>query len=176
MDHTNISHPFSWNSLLGYSVILFLLINFCYVTMGLLAPIAFRLYGSQLTEKFGLVYSPRADKIAFGESNVNNIRNSKAVSTIKLSVYDVISGLYVAVAVLHFFIVWYGLRMGFSWSLWALTFADLAIPAYQYLAARNFSVNITPLHLSDFFPYVMVPALILPVAFILGWLGLKYYY
>ena len=173
MDQSNITHSFSWNSLLGYSVILFLLINFCYLTMGLLAPIAFRLYGTRLTEKFGLIYSPRSDKKAFGEADVNRIRSSPVVKATKISVYDVIAGLYLAVAILHFCIVWYGLRLGFSWSLWALAMADLAIPVYQYLAARNFSVNITPLNLSDFFPYVLVPALILPVALILGWLGLR---
>ena len=173
MEQVNVTAPFNWNSFLGYSVILFLLINLCYIVMGLLAPVAFRIYGTQLTEKFGLIYSPRTDAIAFGESEVGRIKSLPVVKVTKVSVYDVISGLYLAVAVLHLCIVWYGLRMGLSWSLWALTFADLAIFGYQLMAARNFSFNITPLNLSDMFPYVLIPGLILPVATILGWIGLR---
>jgi hypothetical protein len=77
-----------------------------------------------------------------------------------------------AVAILHFWLVWFGLRNGQPWSLWALTSANLVIIIFFLLAARDFSVRLAPLQLSDLAPYALLPAIILPFAAVLGWIGL----
>lgn len=172
MEQTGATIEFRWMTLLGFSVMLFLLINFMYAVVGMLTPIAFRLYGTELTQKFGLIVSPRADKAVFGDAIESVIKQPSAMVT-KVSVYDMISGLYIAIAILHFCLVWFGLRNGLAWSLWALTFSDIAVVAGYLLATYHFSNNLTPLRFGDLAPYATLPALILPFATLLGWLGLR---
>ena len=143
-----------------------------YLIVGVLTPIFFRLYGFELTEKFGLIFSPRTDVQAFGNS-IERIKKDHVVMMTKISVYDMISGLYLAVAILHFCIVWFGLRQGNAWSLWSLTLSNVAIILFFLIAARNFSANVTPLRFSDLAPYALLPAFILPFAVFLGWIGLR---
>ena len=171
--NTSSLAAFRWASPLGVSVALFLLINAAYLVMGLLAPIAFRLFGPELSDKFGLVFSPRTDTAVFGRSAAEIAREQPAAQVIKVSVYDMLSGLYLAVAILHFPIVWLGLRQGQAWSLWTLTAADLAIVLLFALAVHHYSAHLVQLRITDLFPYVLVPAFILPFAAVLGWIGLR---
>ena len=169
---SNPSFHFHWNSPLGYSVMLFLLVNLMYLIIGVLTPIAFRLYGTQLTHRFGLVFSPRSDVAAFGKSSADLIHDQPAAQYTKVTIYYMLSGLYLAVAILHFCLVWFGLRSGQPWALWALTFANLSIVLLFFFGVRYFSTHVTPLSLGDLYPYVLLPAVVFPIASVLGWIGI----
>ena len=57
---TSIFH-FSWNSTLGYSVILFLLMNLIYFLSGFLMPLFYRFFEHKTTKMFGFIFSSRSD-------------------------------------------------------------------------------------------------------------------
>jgi len=151
-----------------------MIINLVYLIFGLLTPFAFHYFGHWLNEKFGLVFSPASDVVAFGKPSGDIAKDNPSALVIKTTVYDMFSGLYLAVAVLHFCLVWFGLMRGQDWSIWALTFSDLAIIAFFLLAARNFSVHLAPLGWRDLMPFTMVPGIILPFATVLGFIGIYY--
>ena len=90
----------------------------------------------------------------------------------KVTAYDMMFGLCLGVAILHFCLIWFGLRNGQTWSLWALTFANLAIIFSFLVAVRDFSVSLAPLRLSDLPPYATIPGFILPFPTVFGWIGL----
>jgi len=163
---------FQWNSALGYSVSLFLLINFIYLLLGILTPILYPGNSMKFTEMFGLVFSPRSDKAAFGKTTLEIVGQNSAIMSTKIAIYQMYFGLYCAIAILHFFIVWFGLKCGHSWALWALTASNFAVIFFFILGARYFSQQLTPLYFKDLPPYATIPGLLLPIATVLGWLGL----
>ena len=167
------SIDFRWLSPLGISVILFLIISAVYLLCGFLTSIGFRLYGSQLTNQFGLIFSARSDAASFGRTPHEIILDNPSILAAKVSIMDMIFGLYAAVGILHACLVWFGLRNGQAWSLWALAASDFVIIFFFLLAAKNFSATLAPLRFSDLAPYALVPGAILPFATVLGWVGLR---
>ena len=173
MDHHQPPFDFAWNSTLGYSVMLFLLITFLYLVLGVVTPLTANKYCARWTELFGLVFSPRSDKAAFGKSAKEIVDQDPSVMVTKISIYQLHFGMYLAVAILHFCLVWFGLRHGHAWALWALAASDVAIVFFFLMAVRTFSTQLTQLHFGDLPPFIYVPGMILPFAVILGWLGLR---
>src|SRR5574341_331754 len=153
---------FRWLSPLGVSVILFLLITFMYVLMGIVSPILHHMIGLRFVEWFGLVWGKGADTQAYGRPPEVIAREHPEILATRVLAYDMLGGLYLCAAILHFCAVWFGLREGRAWALWALTLADLAIVAYYLIAGRLFSAAVTPVTLGDMHPYALFPALILP--------------
>lgn len=163
---------FSWNSPIGVSVIIFLLMNFIYLLVGIFPPILFRFFGNLLSVKLGLVFSPASDVAAFGKNATELMKENPSALVIKTTFYDVITGLYLAHAILHFCLIWFCLMRGQTWSFWALTFSDLAVIGFYLLAARNFSTHLAPLKFGDLMPFATVPGILLPFAVIFGYIGL----
>src|SRR5262245_40456172 len=160
---------FRWASSLGVSVILFLIISFLYLMIGALTPIAYRRYGSELVSAFGLGFSRTSDRAAFGQPPTELVRQHPELMAMRVVVFDMFSGLYLALFVLHTAVTWFGLRRGFMWSLWTLLIADVALPLYYFVALMYFSRRLAPLTFADVPPYFYVPLLILPFAAAFGW-------
>lgn len=163
---------FSWNSPIGVSVIIFLLMNFIYLLVGIFPPILFRFFGNLLSVKLGLVFSPASDVAAFGKNAIELMKENPSALVIKTTFYDVITGLYLAHAILHFCLIWFCLIRGQTWSFWALTFSDLAVIGFYLLAARNLSTHLAPLKFGNLMPFATVPGILLPFAVIFGYIGL----
>ncbi|MBS3913395.1 MAG: hypothetical protein KG003_02760 [Bacteroidetes bacterium] len=163
---------FIWNSYLGFSTIIFLTMNFIYFLMGTIPPLIFRKMGKFLSLKFGFVFSPRTDEIAFGEATENVLQSNPKALIIKTSVYDMISGLYLAFSMVHFCLIYFCLTHGEKWAFWAISFSNSVIFIYYLMAAKNYSVKIAKLKFADLMPFATIPGILLPVAIILGYLGL----
>jgi uncharacterized membrane protein YccF (DUF307 family) len=163
---------FRWAAPLGLSVGMFLLISLAYFVIGLATPAAFRAHGERFALQFGLVLSARADAVVFGRPPAEIVRSPGARAT-QNAVWTMIAGLYLAVAVLHAATAWFGLRTGHGWALAALVLADVAVFGWYLLAARTFAGTATHVDIADLAPYVLLPAMMLPFAAVLGWLGLR---
>ena len=157
---------------LSVSVGLFLLISLCYLIFGVLTPIFDRRFGVGLVERFGFVFSPRSDEVAFGKTTIEVIREQPVAVAIYTVVYYMLAGFYMAVFILHTTLIWFGLRQGQPWALWSLIIADLTIPIYFFLAVQYFSKNVAPLTLGDLPPYILLPLAILPFAAGFGLFGI----
>lgn len=174
MSFTHTDFNFQWGTPLGFSVALFLFMNLIYFLVGIFPPILFRSIGKWLSIKLGLAFSPRSDVIAFGKNAEEVMKENPSALIIKTTVYDMITGLYLAYAVLHLCLVMFGLMHGERWALWVLTFSDLAIIFFYLVAARNFSRHLAPLKFSDLMPFATVPGIVLPLASALGFFGLYF--
>jgi len=166
---------FRWLSPFGISAMLFLGFSVICLIFGILGPVLVRRYGpgspsASLMDWF--VFSVRADTAYFGKSPTELAKATPALAELHVTMLNVFGGFLICLAILQFCLVWFGLREGHTWALWALSLADIAVVIHFWALvvlpfARSF-----PLGLSDLPPYALYLTVAVPIAAVLGWVGL----
>ena len=167
----NTSQPldFRWISPLGISLILFLLFGLMNVLVGVLVPVFVK--PDRLTSNI-LFTSTRPDTALFGASPEVLIAQDRPLGLLRLLLLDWMGGLMVGFGVLQLALAWFGLRAGQSWALWTLTVADLSmVPFWGLILAQYSRVGAMPV-LGEL-PPVVTYLLVIPIAALLGWIGLR---
>ena len=163
------SVEFRWFSLLGASVILFLLYGLVYLLIGALTPIML----NSETGRQMLIISPRTDSIVFGRSPSELLRDDPALFQLRTILLIIIGGLLFTAGCFHIALTWFGLRQGHLWALATLAFGGLAVLPFWFLALQPYFRQGVNLSLADMPPFMWVPAVLLLPAIVLGWLGLR---
>jgi len=172
-----INFEFRWLSLLGASVALFLILGALTVVAGLLAVLLY--FPSGRTARFAaqgrpsIVLLERGDSDYFGAPLAEVYRRSPdAAEIIDLHIL-VKSGQWLAFGISEIVVAWFGLRLGQRWALWTLAGTNAAavfgwgLVVVRYLQ-RGAHVDL------DLPPVVFVwPLFVVPVATVLGWIGLR---
>ena len=103
-----MSQDFNWLSPLGISVALFLLYGAVYVLIGAFTPV---MANSDIGRRM-LVISNRTDRIVFGDSPENLLRNDPALTKLRTTIFNMLAGMLVAAGILVIAVAWFGLRQG----------------------------------------------------------------
>jgi hypothetical protein len=87
------------------------------------------------------------------------------------AVRGALAGFLVAAGLLTAGVAWYGLEEPQTWVLALLTFVGLAVIPYWWIALapyRNAGIRVS---LADVPPFMWVPAMVMPIASVLGWIS-----
>ena len=119
-----------------------------------------------------LLFSARADAALFGASP-DAIRAAQPAAAEARWFQSYLIGIGVTSAgVAIVCIAWFGLRRGEVWAFWSLAAAAVPLAAlYPYAISRYVRLGVT-LGLGDLQPFVTIPALLVPPAIDLAWIGL----
>ena len=153
------------------SAVLFGLLAALSLVVGMFVPFAIRANGGHPGPP-GL-FHPRPDAALFGSEPVGE-RDASRVRTLGIMLFDWLSGTLVSVGILELGVVSFGLARGEVWAYVVLVLANLAVaPYYALIIGRYLRAGIRP-RLFEIPPLMWVPAFALPVAIILGWVGLAH--
>jgi hypothetical protein len=168
---------FLWLSPLGISVSLFLDLGVHTVLAGLLAM--FLYFPPGRTARFAaqgqpaLVLSERGDSDYFGAPLLEVYARNPDVGEITDLQMLPKSGLWLAFGIYEIVIAWFCLRQGQHWALWTLAGANAAQIIGWAAVTLRFLLRGAHVDL-DLPPVIFLwPTFIVPVATILGWMGLR---
>ena len=164
-----MSQDFNWLSPLGISVALFLLYGAVYVLIGAFTPV---MADSDIGRRT-LVISNRTDRIVFGDSPENLLRNDPALTKLRTTIFNMLAGMLVAAGILVIAVAWFGLRQKQAWALGALALAGIAVLPFWWLVFRPYFQAGAPVGFFDIPPFMWVPGVLLIPAVVLGWIGLQ---
>lgn len=160
----------NWLSLLGISVILFLLFGLLNVLIGALIPLFIR--PDRLVTSNILFMSERTDTVLFGGSPSELVAQNKPLGQLRQLLLYWLAGLLLSFGLFQLGVTWFGLRQGQAWALWTLTVSDLAMLPYWFLILISYARGgVTP-GIGDVPPLLPYLAVI-PIAAVLGWLGMR---
>ena len=157
---------FRWQSTLGVSVALFLVIGLLWLLIGILTPFV-------LDRPGGLFVNHRVDTAYFGGPPEVLLASDPALGKLQTVLLTVIAGFLISLGITFLAVTWFALRPGRAWGLVTLALAGIA-------ALLLWAISLAPYHragigftLGDLPPFMWVPALLLVPATILGWIGLR---
>jgi hypothetical protein len=174
--NSQMPFEFRWLSPLGISAMLFLGFSLICLIFGTIAPILVRRYGpgshsGALMDWF--VFSVRADAAYFGKPPAELVKATPAIAELHVTLLNLFGGFLICLAITQFCVVWFALRGGQIWALWALAIGDLAVVVHYWVLVVPPFARVFPVGFSDLHPYVFYPMLAIPIATILGWLSLR---
>ncbi|HLC02734.1 MAG TPA: hypothetical protein VJK02_06835 [Anaerolineales bacterium] len=164
------SFEFRWLSLLGIATILFLLFGLMNVVVGVLTPFFIR--PDRLVTSNSLLMSERTDTVLFGGSPSELVAQKKSLGLLRLLLLYWLAGLLLSFGLFQLAVTWFGLRQGQAWALWALTVSDLAMLPYWFLILNSYARGGATPGIGDVPPLLLYLAVI-PIAAVIGWLGLR---
>lgn len=116
--------------------------------------------------------SERTDTALFGGPPDEILDSIPELRTLRhITVRGTLAGFLVAAGLLTAVVAWFGLRDPLLWVLVLLTTVGLAVIPYWWIALapyRNAGIRLT---LADIPPFMWVPAIVMPVAGVLGWIA-----
>ncbi len=160
---------FHWRSLHGISVALFLLYGALNVYLPLYVP--FTLHTKGPWSVGGLVLTNETDLAMLGQY-ANASQTDAQFGEFLVSFMDTMCAFMMAFALLQIAVVWFALRRGQIWALFAVALADLVTIPYYFVITQTyarFGVGNAGAFMNGF---VILAALIL-AATALGWFGLR---
>lgn len=162
---------FQWFSPLGISVLLFLLHGILMVIAGGGFLFFYRNLGE--TRKQGILMSERMDRAFFGRSAIEIYRDNPELLTIVDLLMDVRTGLWLAFGIFELTVTWYALGAGQMWALWTLFVANFGMWLGYAAVSLRFIQRGVRLGL-DVPPVIFgIPTILIPIATVLGWVGLR---
>ncbi len=160
-----MAESFKWFSPLGISVALFLAIGTLWLLIGALT-VPF------LNKGTGFV-SQSTDEAYFGRSTSELHASDPAFSKLRTLLLTVIAGFLLLAGVLFLSLAWFGLRHGQTWALPSISLAGLLAIVFWALALLPYFRSGIHVTIGDLPPFMWIPALLIPPAIILGWIGLR---
>jgi hypothetical protein len=116
--------------------------------------------------------SERTDTALFGGPPEEILDSVPELRTFRLIVVrGALAGFLVASGLLTAAVAWFGLREGQTWALGLLTVVGVAVLPYWWMALVPYREAGISLTLGDIPPFMWVPAILMPVAGALGWIG-----
>jgi hypothetical protein len=168
--NSQIAAEFRWLSPLGISVILFSLYGLLSLVVGVVIPLILR----KATDLPGniLFLSQRTDTTLFGRVPSELIAEDSVLATLRFLMINWLGGLWLCFGIFQLALTWFGLRAGQVWALVTLTLADLLLIPYfvriiRVYTGRGVHPNMVEL------PPLFSLQVIVPIAAILGWIGLN---
>lgn len=157
---------FRWTSALGVSVALFLAWGVIWA-VGLVGILALFWNGFPPW----LMFSPEVDAALFGAPPETIRAQQPAAAEIQWFLSHLMALVIACAGVAIASIAWFGLRRGERWAYWTLVASFVPILLlYPYAVARY--ARQAPIGFWDLQPFVTIPAVIVPIAIVLGWIGL----
>ena len=165
---------FSWNNPLGIGTALFLSVGAVYMIIACAGMIILHRQGVAASEARGFFLGPKADSVWFGKPPNDVVRDNPQVGRMVLLFMDIITGFMLAFGIVTAGVAWFGLRSGNAWALWVLVAANAAMLAtYWLLAMLPFMREYGFSYREVFHPYAAYPTVIIPIATVLAWIGLR---
>jgi len=166
---------FQWLSPLGIAVVLFLLSG----AINILTPIAslflLHRYGpiSPQTPQY-FAFSARADEAWLGKSPAQLVEEFPGLRRLYLLLIDFTEAFALGFAILTIGLVWFGLRTGQGWALWTILGGNVAMLAIYWGVAlipimRQYGFP----YMEIFHPFAAIPTVLVPIATVLAWIGLR---
>ncbi len=113
------------------------------------------------------------DTLFFGRDTRDIIASNPVMVQVDGYAMYVRVGLWLAFGIFQVALVWFGVRNGEAWAFWTVVLANVAALAGWVMVAIPFVQKGVPLGL-DLPPVVfLLPMFTVPVATILGWIGLR---
>jgi hypothetical protein len=159
---------FRWLSPLGASMALFLLYGAVLLAIG----IQWSVFIHTSTQP-ALLTSVRTDTAVFGQPPAVLRQNDPTLSTVETAQEDWRDGMFFCFGIGVMAIAWFGLRRGERWALWTLTLVGLGMLPYAVLYMQPVLRTGAPWGLLDLPPLLTFQALVVPVAVLLAWIGLR---
>jgi hypothetical protein len=161
---------FRWMSLLGASVVLFLLYAAANIVAAILVPTTLVTGGAGAT---GLVLDPDADAyMAGGKQLLDSLRHTNPkLDTLLVSSMVSMCAQMMAFGILALLVTWFVIRRGEAWGIWAVTVAALAqIPHYAVIIGL-YSAQSAPVAggIVGLAPFYIWPV----IGLVLGLIGLR---
>ena len=128
---------FSWKSLLGLSVLLFLLYGIFNVFAAIKVPTALHSMGSGAMG--GLIVSNSADAKVLGQDLMSLPTTNQALNDYLVAYMDTMCMMMMGFGIFQVAIVWFALRKRQLWALWTLALADLSFIPYWMNIAQTYS-------------------------------------
>ena len=170
---TNPLSEFRWLSPLGVSVILFILQAVLTIVASLIVlTLNPRITTTAYRVEGGFMLSGRIDSLFFGKSIEQIIKDNPQLQEIDRYALYVRAGLWVAFGFFQIALAWFGMRQGQAWAFWTIVLSNIAALAGWLMVIHPVVQKRIPLGF-DLPPVVLLLAgVILPIAGILGWIGL----
>jgi hypothetical protein len=119
----------------------------------------------------GLIITERTDTIYFGRTPKDVLETEPAVGKLRTLLLYWISGFLIAAGVAFVSLTWFGLRDGHTWALATLAVAGIAGVALWVISLVPYARAGVHFSLGEVPPFIWLPAACIPVATILGWIG-----
>lgn len=162
---------FQWHSSVGIATGLFLSYGvFSLVVSGILTPLLARRMQRRI-----LLIGPRSDTILFGRTPAELLDACPEVGLVQHTLFMLPAGALMSFGILQLALTWYGLKNGEPWAFWALVIGDLSILPFLAFYLRPFLQRGAPVFPRGLAapPIFYFPFVIIPIAAVLGWLGLR---
>jgi len=158
------------NTLLNLSAGLFILGGVVDALIGILTPFVTRRTPLPLD---AFLQNPGADRQLFGESPQRLLATDAPLAMLYRTTFDLIGMLLLVFGVLQVAVAWFALRAGHGWALGALVVADVLFIAgwglvYSQYLRRDIAFGDIGVP-----PNLLIPAVLLIPAAVLGFLGLR---
>lgn len=152
------------------SAILFGLSAFLRLGVGLFVPFAIRAGGSSHPGPPGL-FHPRPDAALFGSEPIAE-RDAPRIRVLGIMLWDWLGGTLVSAGILELAVVWFGLVRGEGWAYLTLILANFALAPYYGLVVGRYVRAGARLRILEIPPLIWVPAILVPIAIVLGLIGI----
>lgn len=152
------------------SVVLFGLNAFLRLGVGLFVPFAIRSGGATQVGPPGL-FHPRPDAALFGPEPIADPDASR-IRILGIMLWDWLSGTLVSAGILELAVIFFGLVHGETWAYIALLLANLALAPYYWLLVGRYIRVGARLRILEIPPLIWLPAILIPIAAVTGWIGL----
>ncbi len=149
-------------------MVLFILYGVVYVLIGALTPIVQNTDAGRAVT----ISSEEKDGALFGGPLPDLLKASPGLAKMRSMLLNIIGGLLVAAGLMVLALAWFGLRQGQTWALATLSLAGIVVLPFWVLVFRPFAEAGISISL-NFPPFMLVPALLVGPAIILGWLGMR---
>lgn len=161
-----MADPASWGSLLGVSVILFVMAGAFQILIGVFTPITLATFG---WDDSSLAVSQRSDAQAYGSAPEEIMEREPAVRTFRNVVWTIVAGLLTGLGLLEIVVALFGARTAQVWAVATLTAVALVLVVFWLIALVPYFRSGAPMTLADLPPFMWVPALLHLPAVALAW-------
>ncbi len=172
---TSPAFQFQWRSPLGIAVALFFLSGAMHVLTPLAGAFLLHRYGPispQTSEYF--VFSAKAEEAWLGKPPAELVKEMPGLRQLYLVLVDFTEAFMLGFGVLTIGLAWFGLRTGQGWALWTILVGNVGMLAiYWGLAVIPFMRQYGFSYLEIFHPFAAIPTVLVPIATVLGWIGLR---
>ena len=164
---------FKWKSLLGLSVVLFLIYGIFNFVMAIAVPSMLHMHGS--ASMGGLVVGNHADSLVSGQNLETLRQTNRPLDDFFVAYMYTMCLMMMNFGILQIAVVWYALKRGQRWSVWALFLADITFIPYLIAIARIYGKYGVPSSevLGSFGYFWVTLSIIIIVATVSGLKGTK---
>ncbi|MBS3913393.1 MAG: hypothetical protein KG003_02750 [Bacteroidetes bacterium] len=164
---------FSWTSSLGISAALFITIAVIYMLIGTLGLIIIKTNATGRTGK-QFYLSKEVDTKVFGKTRSELIQQSPEFAKYITMLMYVFCSFMVGMGILQYGVARFALTEGQNWAYWVSVLSNVFMLLIYWLMVilpvlQEYKVG----YFALWHPYALIPSILLPIATILGWIGLN---